>query len=97
MDQQGRFTEEVSDFKGQFVKDEYYGEIDEKPKLSADIQIIIKLKDKGLLFNSEKYEHSYPHCWSTDKPILYYPIDSWFVKTTDHKKRMLELNKTINW
>ena len=97
MDQQGRFTEEVSDFKGQFVKDEYYGENDEKPKLSADIQIVIKLKDKGLLFNSEKYEHSYPHCWRTDKPILYYPLDSWFVKTTDHKKRMLELNKTINW
>ena len=97
VDQQGRFTEEVSDFKGQFVKDEYYGENDEKPKLSADIQIVIKLKDKGLLFNSEKYEHSYPHCWRTDKPILYYPLDSWFVKTTDHKKRMLELNKTINW
>ena len=97
VDQQGRFTEEVSDFKGQFVKDEYYGEKDEKPKLSADIQIVIKLKDKGLLFNSEKYEHSYPHCWRTDKPILYYPLDSWFVKTTDHKKRMLELNKTINW
>ena len=97
VDQQGRFKEEVSDFKGQFVKDEYYGENDEKPKLSADIQIVIKLKDKGLLFNSEKYEHSYPHCWRTDKPILYYPLDSWFVKTTDHKKRMLELNKTINW
>ena len=97
VDQQGRFTEEVSDFKGQFVKDEYYGENDEKPTLSADIQIVIKLKDKGLLFNSEKYEHSYPHCWRTDKPILYYPLDSWFVKTTDHKKRMLELNKTINW
>ena len=97
VDQQGRFTEEVSDFKGQFVKDEYYGENDEKPKLSADIQIVIKLKDEGLLFNSEKYEHSYPHCWRTDKPILYYPLDSWFVKTTDHKKRMLELNKTINW
>ena len=97
VDQQGRFTEEVSDFKGQFVKDEYYGENDKKPKLSADIQIVIKLKDKGLLFNSEKYEHSYPHCWRTDKPILYYPLDSWFVKTTDHKKRMLELNKTINW
>ena len=97
VDQQGRFTEEVSDFKGQFVKDEYYAENDEKPKLSADIQIVIKLKDKGLLFNSEKYEHSYPHCWRTDKPILYYPLDSWFVKTTDHKKRMLELNKTINW
>jgi len=97
VDQQGRFTEEVSDFKGLFVKDEYYGENDEKPKLSADIQIVIKLKDKGLLFNSEKYEHSYPHCWRTDKPILYYPLDSWFVKTTDHKKRMLELNKTINW
>jgi len=79
------------------VKDEYYTEEDEKPKLSADVQIVIKLKEENLCFKAEKYEHSYPHCWRTDKPILYYPIDSWFVKTTDYKDRMLELNKTINW
>ena len=97
VDQQGRFTREVSDFSGQYVKDEYYDNTDEKPKLPADVQIVIKLKELGLLFKSEKYEHSYPHCWRTDKPILYYPLDSWFVKTTKHKERMLELNNTINW
>ena len=97
VDQQGRFTKEVSDFSGQYVKDEYYDKADKKPKLSADVQIVIKLKELGLLFKSEKYEHSYPHCWRTDKPILYYPLDSWFVKTTKHKERMLELNNTINW
>ena len=97
VDQQGKFTEEVHDFSGQYVKDEYYPSDDSKPKLPADVQIVIKLKEDGLLFKSEKYEHSYPHCWRTDKPILYYPLDSWFVKTTEHKERMLELNKTINW
>ena len=97
VDEQGRFTKEVSDFYGQYVKDEFYTDNDSKPRLPADVQIIIKLKESGLLFNSEKYEHSYPHCWRTDKPILYYPMDSWFVKTTEHKKRMMELNKTINW
>ena len=97
VDQQGKFTEEVHDFSGQYVKDEYYSSDDRKPKLPADVQIVIKLKEDGLLFKSEKYEHSYPHCWRTDKPILYYPLDSWFVKTTEHKERMLELNKTINW
>lgn len=97
VDEQGRFTKEVVDFSGQYVKEEYYDKIEDKPKLSADVQIVIKLKELGLLFKSEKYEHSYPHCWRTDKPILYYPLDSWFVKTTAHKKRMLELNQTINW
>ena len=97
VDQQGRFTKEVSDFRGQYVKDEYYSADEKKPKLPADVQIVIKLKEDGLLFKSEKYEHSYPHCWRTDKPILYYPLDSWFVKTTEHKQKMLELNKTINW
>ena len=97
VDEQGRFTKEVTDFYGQYVKEEYYTENEKKPKLPVDVQIVIKLKEEGLLFKSEKYEHSYPHCWRTDKPILYYPLDSWFVKTTEHKKRMLELNKTINW
>ena len=97
VDEQGRFTKEVLDFYGQYVKDEYYMPNDNKPKLPVDVQIIIKLKEEGKLFKSEKYEHSYPHCWRTDKPILYYPLDSWFVKTTSHKERMLELNNTINW
>ncbi|MBT6808434.1 MAG: class I tRNA ligase family protein, partial [Flavobacteriales bacterium] len=88
VDGQGRFKEEVDDLAGQYVKDEFYTESDEKPKYPADVQIVINLKDNNRLFKSEKYEHSYPHCWRTDKPILYYPMDSWFVKTTDYKQRM---------
>ena len=97
VNKQGKFVDAVTDFAGIYVKDEYYTDEDEKPKLSADVQIVIKLKEENLCFKAEKYEHSYPHCWRTDKPILYYPMDSWFVKTTDYKGRMLELNKTINW
>jgi len=97
VDGQGRFKEEVDDLAGQYVKDEFYTESDEKPKYPADVQIVINLKDNNRLFKSEKYEHSYPHCWRTDKPILYYPMDSWFVKTTDYKQRMMDLNNTINW
>ena len=97
VNKQGKFVDEVTDFAGMYVKDEYYAEGEEKPKLSVDVQIVIKLKSENLCFQSEKYEHSYPHCWRTDKPILYYPLDSWFIKTTDYKKRMMELNNTINW
>ena len=97
VNKQGKFVDEVTDFAGMYVKDEFYTDEDEKPKLPADVQIVIKLKEDNLCFKAEKYEHSYPHCWRTDKPILYYPMDSWFVKTTDYKDRMLELNKTINW
>ncbi len=97
VNKQGKFVDEVTDFAGMYVKDEYYSEDEEKPKLPVDVQIVIKLKGENLCFRSEKYEHSYPHCWRTDKPILYYPLDSWFVKTTDYKERMLELNNTINW
>jgi len=97
VNKQGKFVDEVTDFAGMYVKDEFYTAEDEKPKLPADVQIVIKLKEENLCFKAEKYEHSYPHCWRTDKPILYYPMDSWFVKTTDYKDRMLELNKTINW
>ena len=97
VNKQGKFVDAVTDFAGIYVKDEYYTDEDEKPKLSADVQIVIKLKEENLCFKAEKYEHSYPHCWRTDKPILYYPMDSWFVKTTDYKDRMLDLNKTINW
>ncbi len=59
--------------------------------------ISIKMKKEGKAFKVEKYEHTYPHCWRTDKPILYYPLDSWFIRTTSAKERMVELNKTINW
>ena len=97
VDEQGRFTKEMDELSGQYVKEEFYTESEEKPKYPADVQIVINLKDNNRLFKSEKYEHSYPHCWRTDKPILYYPMDSWFVKTTDYKERMMELNKTINW
>ena len=97
VDQQGKFTEEVVDLAGKYVKNEYYKNKSETPKLSADVELVIKLKKLNLCFHSEKYLHSYPHCWRTDKPILYYPMNSWFVKTTDYKNRMIELNKTINW
>ena len=64
----------------------------------TDVLIAIKLKEENKAFDVKKYEHSYPHCWRTDKPVLYYPLDSWFIKTTAVKdKRMVELNKTINW
>ncbi|MES2286193.1 MAG: isoleucine--tRNA ligase [Bacteroidota bacterium] len=68
-----------------------------KAYLSVDERIVLKLQEEGKLFKKETYEHSYPHCWRTDKPVLYYPLDSWFIKTTDYKERMIELNKTINW
>lgn len=97
VDKQGRFTEEVSDWAGRFVKPQYEPNYDPKATEAIDVDIIVKLKKEGLAFKSEKYEHSYPHCWRTDKPILYYPLDSWFVKTTACKDRMIELNKTINW
>ena len=97
VNEQGKFVDSVTEFAGQYVKEEFYNDNDTKPKLPVDVQIVIKLKEENKLFKSEKYEHSYPHCWRTDKPILYYPMDSWFVKTTDYKDRMIELNKSINW
>ena len=96
VDLQGKFRPEVGDFAGMYVKNEYYKE-GEAPERSADVQIAIKLKEENKAFNVAKYEHSYPHCWRTDKPILYYPLDSWFIKATAAKDRMMELNKTINW
>lgn len=96
VDAQGRFVKEVSDFAGMYVKNEYY-EDGKTPDKSADVQIIIKLKEENKCFKAEKYEHSYPHCWRTDKPILYYPLESWFVKTTAAKDRMVALNKSIHW
>jgi len=96
VDKQGRYVKEITDFAGMYVKNEYYSEED-RPDKSLDVLISIKLKEENRAFKVEKYEHSYPHCWRTDKPILYYPLDSWFVKTTAYKDRLVELNKTINW
>jgi isoleucyl-tRNA synthetase len=96
VDFQGRFRKEVIDFAGQYVKNEYYPE-GKAPEKSVDIQIAIKLKIENKAFKVEKYKHSYPNCWRTDKPILYYPLDSWFIKISDVKDRMFELNKNINW
>jgi len=96
VDLQGRFRPEVSDYAGMYVKNEYYDE-GKAPERSVDVQICIKLKEENKAFKVEKYEHSYPHCWRTDKPVLYYPLDSWFIRVTDKKDRMVELNNTINW
>ena len=96
VDLQGRFTKHMGEFAGMFVKNEYYNE-GEEPEKSVDVQLAIKLKIENKAFKVEKYVHSYPHCWRTDKPVLYYPLDSWFVKASQSKERMMELNNTINW
>jgi isoleucyl-tRNA synthetase len=96
VDLRGRFRKEVPQWAGMFVKNEYYAD-DEKPDKSVDVQISIFLKEQNRAFKVEKYEHSYPHCWRTDKPVLYYPLDSWFIKVTDVKERMVALNNTIQW
>jgi len=95
VDKQGKYVKEMGEFAGLYVKNEYYGA--NAPEKSLDVLISIKLKEENKAFKVEKYEHSYPHCWRTDKPILYYPLDSWFIKTTAFKDRLVELNKTINW
>jgi len=96
VDLQGRFVPEMGELAGKYVKNEYYAE-GEAPERSADVEIAIKLKEEDKAFKVEKYEHSYPHCWRTDKPVLYYPLDSWFIKSTAMKDRMIALNNTINW
>ena len=96
VDLQGRFRPEMKEFGGKYVKNEYYDE-GEVPEKSVDVEIAIKLKIENKAFKVEKYVHSYPNCWRTDKPILYYPLNSWFIKVTDVKDRMFELNQTINW
>src|SRR6056297_494772 len=96
VDLQGKFRPELKEFGGKYVKNEYYEE-GEAPERSIDVEIAIKLKEENKAFKVEKYVHSYPNCWRTDKPILYYPLDSWFIKVTDVKDRMFELNETINW
>ncbi|TQD36923.1 isoleucine--tRNA ligase [Haloflavibacter putidus] len=96
VDLQGRFREQMGELAGKYVKNEYYDE-GEAPEKSVDVEIAIKLKEENKAFKVEKYVHSYPNCWRTDKPILYYPLDSWFIKVTEVKDRMHELNKGINW
>ena len=99
VDRKGCFVAEVTDFAGKYVREEYYPDaVRQDPNFkSTDVLIAIKLKEENLAFKVEKYEHSYPHCWRTDKPILYYPLDSWFIKTTALKDRLVALNNTINW
>lgn len=98
VDKQGRFVDEMGEFAKRFVKPEFEPNYDENnPSTPVDVDIITKLKKENKAFKAEKYEHSYPHCWRTDKPILYYPLDAWFIRTTAVKERMIELNKTILW
>ncbi|WP_312311916.1 isoleucine--tRNA ligase [Empedobacter brevis] len=97
VDLQGRFVATLPDgYGGKYVKNEYYDD-GTAPEKSVDVEIAILLKEQNRAFKVEKYKHSYPHCWRTDKPILYYPLDSWFIKVTEVKDRMVELNKEINW
>ena len=93
VDRQGKFVEGMGEFSNRYVKNYK----DEANYVDVNVDICVKLKKENRAFKVEKYEHSYPHCWRTDKPILYYPLDAWFIKTTAKKDRMVELNKTINW
>ncbi|MDB5017850.1 MAG: isoleucine-tRNA ligase [Mucilaginibacter sp.] len=99
VNKQGRFVDEVTDFAGLYVKEEYYSKEErEVPGFKpTDVLISIKLKTENKAFDVKKYEHSYPHSWRSDEPILYYPLDSWFIRTTAVKDKLVELNKTINW
>lgn len=106
VDRMGRFVAEVTDFALEYVKEDYLSEtmkVEERQRqgrdkyLNVDERIAIKLKQENKAFKVEKYEHTYPHCWRTDKPVLYYPLDSWFIRTTACKDRLIALNKTINW
>ncbi len=93
VDQQGKFKENVGPFSNRYVKDYK----DDPNYVNVDVDIAVMLKTEGKALNVQKYEHNYPHCWRTDKPVLYYPMDSWFIKSTAKRDRMIELNKTINW
>jgi isoleucyl-tRNA synthetase len=106
VDKRGRFVKEITDFALEFVKEAYLSDEEKEVErvkqgrdkyLSVDERIAIKLKTENKAFNVQRYEHTYPHCWRTDKPILYYPLDSWFIRTTAMKDKLVELNKTINW
>jgi isoleucyl-tRNA synthetase len=96
VDLQGKFRPEMGELAGKYVKNEYYAD-GEAPDKSVDVELAIKLKEENKAFKVEKYVHSYPNCWRTDKPILYYPLDSWFIKVTEIKDRMFQLNQSINW
>ncbi|NNV56834.1 isoleucine--tRNA ligase [Limnovirga soli] len=93
VDRQGKFVDGLGEFSNRYVKNYK----DDPAYVDVNVDICVKLKKENRAFKVEKYEHSYPHCWRTDKPILYYPLDAWFIKTTALKDRMVELNKTINW
>ncbi len=106
VDKRGRFVKEVSDFAEEFVKEQYLSDEQKETErekqsrdkyLSVDERIGILLKTENKAFNVQKFDHSYPHCWRTDKPVLYYPLDSWFIRTTAKKDELVALNKTINW
>lgn len=97
VDLQGKFVESLPElFAGKYVKNEYYEE-GKAPEKSVDVEISILLKEQNRAFKVEKFKHNYPHCWRTDKPILYYPLDSWFITISEKRERLVELNKTINW
>jgi isoleucyl-tRNA synthetase len=93
VDREGKFIDGMGEYSGRYVKDYK----DEKDYVDVNVDISVMLKKEGKAFKVEKYEHSYPHCWRTDKPVLYYPLDAWFIKTTAMKERMVELNRTIHW
>ena len=93
VDREGKFVDGLGEFSNRYVKNYK----DDKNYIDVNVDICVKLKKENRAFKIEKYEHSYPHCWRTDKPILYYPLDAWFIKTTAAKDRMVELNNTINW
>ncbi len=93
VDKQGKFVDGLGEFSNRYVKNYK----DEPKYVDVNVDIAVKLKKENRAFKVEKYEHSYPHCWRTDKPVLYYPLDAWFIKTTAIRERMVELNKTINW
>jgi isoleucyl-tRNA synthetase len=106
VDKQGRFVAEVTDFAGEYVKEQFLTDEEKAAEaekqgrekyLSVDERIGILLKHENKAFNVQKFEHTYPHCWRTDKPVLYYPLDSWFIRTTAAKDKLVALNKTINW
>jgi isoleucyl-tRNA synthetase len=93
VDREGKFVPGLGEFSNRFIKDYK----NETGYADVNVDISVKLKKEGRAFKVEKYEHSYPHCWRTDKPVIYYPLDAWFIKTTAKRDRMVELNKTINW
>ena len=96
VDLQGRYQSGLGRWAGMYVKNEYY-EASQTPERSLDVEIAIDLKERALAFKVEKYVHSYPHCWRTDKPVLYYPLDSWFIKASERREELLEYNSRIQW